>query len=154
MKAMLKWILIFAAVALTTAQAADAPPKAPATPPATSATPAAPAPAAYIISPADGAVVTSPFVVQFGLKGMGIAPAGIEFANTGHHHLLIDVAELPPKGKPIPADENHRHFGKGQTETELSLPPGKHTLQLLVGDHLHIPQDPPVASQKITITVK
>ena len=150
MKIMLKWILIFtAAFALTTARAADAPtaPAAPKTAPAAIA-------AAYIISPADGAEVTSPFVVQFGLKGMGIAPAGIEFPNTGHHHLLIDVAELPPKGKPIPADENHRHFGKGQTETELSLPPGKHTLQLLLGDHLHIPQDPPVVSQKITITVK
>jgi hypothetical protein len=148
MKTMLKWILIStAAFALTPARAADAP-TAPAAPKA------APAATAYIISPADGAEVTSPFIVQFGLKGMGIAPAGIEFPNTGHHHLLIDVAELPPKGKPIPADENHRHFGKGQTETELGLPPGKHTLQLLLGDHLHIPQDPPVVSQKITITVK
>ncbi|HEX5057094.1 MAG TPA: DUF4399 domain-containing protein [Gammaproteobacteria bacterium] len=145
---MLKWVLIFAAVcALTTARAADAPT-------APTAAPATPAATAYIISPADGAEVTSPFVVQFGLKGMGIAPAGVEFANTGHHHLLIDVAELPPKGKPIPADETHRHFGKGQTETELSLPPGRHTLQLLLGDHLHIPQDPPVTSAKITITVK
>ena len=147
MKTMLKWILVFAAAfALTTARAADAP--------AAAAAPATPAATAYIISPADGAEVTSPFVVRFGLKGMGIAPAGIEFANTGHHHLLIDTAELPPKGKPIPADDTHRHFGKGQTETELSLPPGKHTLQLLLGDHLHVPQDPPVASQRITITVK
>jgi hypothetical protein len=108
----------------------------------------------YIISPADGAEVGSPFTVQFGLQGMGVAPAGIEFAGTGHHHLLIDAAELPPKGKPIPADDKHRHFGKGQTETQLTLPPGKHTLQLLFADHLHVPQDPPLVSQKITITVK
>jgi hypothetical protein len=109
---------------------------------------------AYIISPADGAEVSSPFIVQFGLKGMGVAPAGIEFPGAGHHHLLVNVEELPPKGKPIPADERHLHFGKGQTETELSLPPGRHTLQLLLGDHLHTPQDPPVMSPKITITVK
>jgi hypothetical protein len=107
----------------------------------------------YIISPADGAEVSSPFVVRFGLKGMGIAPAGIEFKDTGHHHLLVDAEQLPPKG-PIPADDKHRHFGKGQTETELSLPPGKHSLQLLFADHLHVPQDPPLASKKITITVK
>lgn len=107
----------------------------------------------YIISPADGAELSSPFVVRFGLKGMGIAPAGIEFAGTGHHHLLIDVEE-PPKGKPIPADEKHLHFGKGQTETELSLPPGRYTLQLLLGDHLHVPQDPPLLSPKISVTVK
>jgi hypothetical protein len=108
----------------------------------------------YIISPVDGAEVSSPFVVRFGLKGMGIAPAGVEFAGTGHHHLLVDAAELPPKGKPIPADEKHRHFGKGQTETELSLPPGQHSLQLLFADHLHVPQDPPLVSERITITVK
>jgi hypothetical protein len=85
---------------------------------------------------------------------MGVAPAGIEFAGTGHHHLLVDVEELPPAGKPIPADATHLHFGKGQTETELSLPPGKHTLQLLLGDHLHVPQEPPLVSSKIAITVK
>jgi hypothetical protein len=107
----------------------------------------------YIISPVDGAKVSSPFVVRFGLKGMGVAPAGIEFEGTGHHHLLIDAEQLPPKG-PIPADDKHRHFGKGQTETELSLPPGKHSLQLLFADYLHVPQDPPLASPKITITVK
>src|SRR5687767_3198948 len=107
----------------------------------------------YIISPVDGAEVSSPFVVRFGLQGMGVAPAGIEFAGTGHHHLLIDAEQLPPKG-PIPADDKHRHFGKGQTETELSLPPGKHSLQLLFADHLHVPQDPPLASPKITVTVK
>ncbi|HEY3486516.1 MAG TPA: DUF4399 domain-containing protein [Gammaproteobacteria bacterium] len=115
---------------------------------------AAAGPQVYIISPLDGAEVSSPFIVRFGLQGMGVAPAGIEFPGTGHHHLLIDIAQLPPKGQPIPADDNHRHFGKGQTETELSLPPGKHTLQLLLGDHLHVPQNPPLASPRITVTVR
>lgn len=107
----------------------------------------------YFISPADGATVSSPVTVKFGLKGMGIAPAGITFENTGHHHLIID-AELPPLGAPIPTDANHVHFGKGQSETTLDLKPGKHTLQLLLGDFGHIPHDPVVASKKITITVK
>lgn len=115
-----------------------------------------PAPAGakvYIISPKDGATVSSPVTVEFGLKGMGVAPAGIAFENTGHHHLIIDT-DLPPAGAPIPADAKHVHFGKGQTETTLELAPGKHTLQLLLGDHLHVPHDPVVASKKITITVK
>lgn len=107
----------------------------------------------YFVAPADGATVTSPVTVKFGLKGMGIAPAGITFENTGHHHLIID-ADLPPVGAPIPTDAQHVHFGKGQTETTLELKPGKHTLQLLLGDFGHIPHDPVVASKKITITVK
>lgn len=108
----------------------------------------------YIISPADGAVVTSPFVVRFGLKGMGIAPAGIAFENSGHHHLLID-SDLPADlGQPLATSEKSLHFGKGQTEVELKLTPGKHTLQLVLGDHLHVPHDPPVISKKITIEVK
>lgn len=107
----------------------------------------------YIISPKDGETVSSPVTVRFGLKGMGVAPAGIALENTGHHHLIID-AELPPLGAPVPTDANHVHFGKGQTETSVELKPGKHTLQLLLGDHLHIPHDPPVSSKKITITVK
>jgi hypothetical protein len=107
----------------------------------------------YFIAPADGATVTSPVTVKFGLKGMGVAPAGIQFDNTGHHHLIID-ADLPPAGAAIPADAQHVHFGKGQTETTLELKPGKHTLQLLLGDFSHIPHDPVVASKKITITVK
>lgn len=107
----------------------------------------------YFIAPADGATVTSPVTVKFGLKGMGIAPAGITFENTGHHHLIID-AELPPVGAPIPTDAQHVHFGKGQSETTLELKPGKHTLQLLLGDFGHIPHNPVVASKKITITVK
>ena len=84
---------------------------------------------------------------------MGVAPAGVDVANTGHHHLLIDV-DLPPFDEPIPSDEHHLHFGKGQTETVIELPPGKHTLQLIMGDKDHIPLDPPLYSKKITITVK
>lgn len=115
-----------------------------------------PAPAnarAYIISPADGEIVNNPVTVKFGLEGMGVAPAGINVKNTGHHHLLVDT-DLPPLDKPIPADEHHIHFGKGQTQTTLTLSPGKHTLQLLLGDANHIPHSPPVMSEKITITVK
>ncbi|WP_221076189.1 DUF4399 domain-containing protein [Agarivorans aestuarii] len=108
----------------------------------------------YIISPADGAVVSSPFTVSFGLKGMGVAPAGTDNTKTGHHHLLIDVAELPALDMPVPADEQHLHFGGGQTETSIELAPGEHTLQLLLGDTTHIPHSPPIMSEKITITVK
>ena len=115
---------------------------------------AAPADAeAYIQSPADGAEITSPFIVRFGLRGMGVAPAGVTAANTGHHHLLIDVDTLPPDNEPMPSTDQIRHFGAGQTETELDLPPGVHTLQLALGDALHIPHLPPVRSEKITITV-
>lgn len=109
---------------------------------------------AYIVSPADGAQVSSPVTVVFGLKSMGVAPAGVQREGTGHHHLLVDVDGLPDLSKPIPADDNHRHFGAGQTEVTLDLKPGTHTLQLLLGDHTHIPHDPPVVSQRITITVK
>jgi len=108
----------------------------------------------YIISPKDGATVNGTFKVQFGLKGMGVAPAGVDVPDTGHHHLLIDVKDQPDMNAPLPTTDNIRHFGKGQTETELTLTPGQHTLQLLVGDKSHIPLNPPVESQKITITVK
>jgi hypothetical protein len=108
----------------------------------------------YFLSPANGSTVTSPFTIRFGLRGMGVAPAGVTNPSTGHHHLLIDVATLPPDDLPIPNDANHRHFGLGQTETELTLPPGQHTLQLVLGDALHIPHQPPVRSEKITITVQ
>jgi hypothetical protein len=108
----------------------------------------------YIISPKDGATVNGPFKVQFGLKGMGVAPAGVDMPDTGHHHLLIDVKEQPAMDAPLPTTDNIRHFGKGQTETELTLAPGQHTLQLLVGDKNHVPLNPPVESQKITVTVK
>lgn len=116
-------------------------------------TPAPEGAKAYIISPADGATVSSPVTVQFGLSGIGVAPAGIEKEKTGHHHLLIDVKELPDMNSPIPGDEHHRHFGGGQTEVSIDLPPGQHTLQLLLGDHHHIPHNPPVLSEPVTITV-
>ena len=110
---------------------------------------------AYIINLKDGAEVTSPFLVQFGLSGMGIAPAGVEKPNTGHHHLLIDTKMTDEQMKAaIPADDTHKHFGGGQTEAMVTLPPGKHTLQLLLGDWSHIPHNPPVMSEPITITVK
>ncbi len=114
--------------------------------------PSTPGAEVYIIAPADGAEVRSPVRVQFGLAGMGIAPAGTQKAGTGHHHLIID-APLPPLGMPIPADLNHRHFGGGQTEVTIELAPGKHTLQLVLGDHAHVPHDPIVASEVVTITV-
>jgi hypothetical protein len=107
----------------------------------------------YIVSPKDGAKVKSPVTVVFGLKGMGIAPAGIKFDNTGHHHLLID-AELPTDlSQPLAANEHSLHFGKGQTETSLTLVPGKHTLRLVLGDSLHVPHDPAVVSKPITVIV-
>lgn len=108
----------------------------------------------YIISPKDGAVVGPEVTVQFGLKGMGVAPAGVKKEGTGHHHLLVDVTTLPVAGQPIPKDAQHIHFGNGQTETTLKLAPGKHTLQLELGDENHIPFDPPVVSKPVTITVK
>ncbi len=108
----------------------------------------------YIISPKNGASIKGPVTVVFGLAGMGVAPAGIQMENTGHHHLLIDTDLPRDVGVPLPATDNIRHFGKGQTEATLTLAPGKHTLQLLLADHLHIPHDPPVMSKPITVTVK
>lgn len=110
----------------------------------------------YIIEPADGQVISGDVTVTFGLAGMGVAPAGVDAENTGHHHLLIDVADdaMPPFDQPLPANDNVKHFGKGQTQTVIQLEPGKHTLQLLLANHLHIPHDPPVLSEKITIEVK
>ena len=110
--------------------------------------------AVYFISPVAGAVVGSPVTVRFGLRGMGVAPAGVAMPATGHHHLLIDLEELPPMDMPLPASDQVVHFGAGQTETSVELPPGTHTLQLLMGNHLHVPHDPPVLSEKITITVR
>jgi hypothetical protein len=106
----------------------------------------------YILWPGDGQAMRGGFWVRMGLSEGGIAPANIEKPMTGHHHLLVDV-ELPPMDQPIPNDRNHLHFGLGQTETRLELPPGKHTLQLLLGDENHIPHDPPLYSRRITITV-
>ena len=109
---------------------------------------------AYIISPIDGEVATSPVIVKFGLKGMGVAPAGIDKPNTGHHHLLIDVANSPALDKPLPANANHKHLGGGQTEITIDLSPGKHTLQLIMGNKNHIPHSPAVMSEITTIIVK
>jgi hypothetical protein len=107
----------------------------------------------YFITPKDGATVKSPFLVQFGLKNMGVAPAGVKFENTGHHHLLIDTDIPANLNAPLPTTDKVLHFGKGQTETTVELPPGKHTLQLVLGDQNHTPHEPPVVSKKITITV-
>lgn len=106
----------------------------------------------YIVSPSDGDTVGKTFTVVFGLKGMGVAPAGIEKEHTGHHHLLVDYKELPQAG--LPMGDGPMHFGKGQTETELTLEAGEHTLQLILGNHLHVPHTPMVVSEKITITVE
>ncbi|MDJ0536764.1 MAG: DUF4399 domain-containing protein [Xenococcaceae cyanobacterium MO_207.B15] len=108
----------------------------------------------YIISPADGDTLPNSFQVQFGLSGMGIAPAGIDKQNTGHHHLLVDLQELPDLSASLPATEHIRHFGGGQTETTLTLPPGEHKLQLLLGNYAHIPHERPILSDPITVTVK
>jgi len=108
----------------------------------------------YIISPKDGDAVTNPFKVQFGLSGMGIAPAGVDKPSTGHHHLLIDVDEPLDPNEPIPQDKTHLHFGAGQTEALIELPPGRHTLQLVLGDWSHLPFHPPLMSDVITVNVK
>ncbi|NQV22306.1 MAG: DUF4399 domain-containing protein [Rhodospirillales bacterium] len=107
----------------------------------------------YIVSPSDGAVVSSPLTIRFGLKGMGVAPAGIDAPKTGHHHLVID-APLPALDETIPKDEHYRHFGGGQTETMIELAPGSHTLQLVLGDHAHVPHNPPLVSEQVSVTVK
>ena len=108
----------------------------------------------YFIEPTDGQTVPQKFKIKFGLSGMGVAPAGTNHEKTGHHHVLIDGEILPDMSKPLPSTDIIRHFGGGQTETELVLPAGKHTLQLLLGNYAHIPHDKPVLSKKITITVK
>jgi len=108
----------------------------------------------FIISPKNGETVTSPVTVKFGIKGMTLAPAGTKQENSGHHHLLVDTDPPADLNQPLPATDKIVHFGKAQTETTLTLPPGKHTLQLLLADQNHIPHKPPVLSKKITITVK
>ena len=122
---------------------------------ALSETAAPPGASVYIISPKDGDTVTSPFKVQFGLTGMGVAPAGVEKPKTGHHHLIIDATLSAEELKqPIAADAKHVHFGGGQTEAMVTLPPGQHTLQLVLGDWSHVPFDPPIMSPVVTVTVK
>ena len=116
-------------------------------------TASAPGAVVYFHSPSDGARVSQRFTVKIGLKEMGVAPAGVVKEFTGHHHLLVDT-DMVPGDQPIPSDYNHIHLGNGQTETVLTLPPGTHTLQLLLGDHQHVPHQPPVMSKKITIYVR
>jgi hypothetical protein len=106
----------------------------------------------YIISPQNGATVAETFTIKFGLQGMGVSPAGFEKKNTGHHHLLVDGKKLPAFDKPMGGEV--KHFGGGQTETDVTLTKGEHTLQLILGDHNHMPHNPAVVSEKITITVK
>jgi Domain of unknown function (DUF4399) len=108
----------------------------------------------FFVGLKDGATVSNPVTVKFGIKGMTLAPAGTATPNTGHHHLFIDTDVPADLSKPIPAiPDKVVHFGKAQTETILTLSPGKHTLQLLLGDQNHIAHNPPVISKKITITV-
>lgn len=107
----------------------------------------------FFIMPADGATLSNPISIEFGISGMDVVKAGDDQPNSGHHHLLIDTG-LPDLGLPIPADEHHVHFGDGSTTTEITLPPGEHTLQMLLGDHQHIPHNPPLVSELITITVE
>jgi hypothetical protein len=117
-------------------------------------TPAASGTEVYIIAPRDGAKIHGPVTVRFGLKGMGVAPAGVKFDNTGHHHLLIDTPLSEVKlDAPLPVTDKIVHFGKGQTETTMTMAPGKHTLELLFADYQHLSFDPPLHSKKITITV-
>ena len=147
--------LAFAVVVFTTLSAAHAEEAAPkAGPPAAIARTPRPADAKiYIISPTNGESVSSPVTVRFGLSGMGIAPAGVVSPNTGHHHLIVD-APSPSGGVPVPKDDKHIHFGGGQTETSLQLTPGKHTLQLELADKDHVPFEPQLVSDVVTITVK
>jgi hypothetical protein len=107
----------------------------------------------FFITPANGSTVSNPIRVEFGIAGMDVVKAGIDQPHSGHHHLLIDT-DLPDVGLPIPADEHHIHFGDGSTTTEITLPPGEHTLQMLLGDHLHIPHNPPLVSQPVAVIVE
>lgn len=121
---------------------------------ASAATPAPKGAEVFIVSPEDGATVSQTFTVKFGTRDVALAPAGDVTKNTGHHHLLIDVDKMPAAGAPIPNDANHMHFGKAQTFAEIKLAPGKHTLQLELGDKNHMAFDPPIVSKKITINVE
>jgi hypothetical protein len=116
-------------------------------------TESAPGATVFIISPKNGETVSSPVSVKFGVSGIAVAPAGDLRGNSGHHHLLVD-AELPDMARPISSDETHLHYGKGQTEALIELAPGEHSLQLIMGDGLHIPHNPPVVSKPVVITVE
>ncbi len=116
-------------------------------------TPSADGARVFFLEPEDGAVVKNPVRIRFGVEGMSIVKAGDNRAHSGHHHLLIDTG-LPDLSLPIPADDRHIHFGDGSVNTDITLAPGSHTLQMLLGDHLHIPHDPPLTSDRISITVE
>ena len=116
-------------------------------------TPAPPGAQVFFITPTDGATVSNPVAIEFGIEGMSVAKAGLEQPDSGHHHLLIDT-DLPDFGLPIPADANHIHFGDGSTSTEISLEPGAHTLRMLLGDYRHVPHEPAIVSDPITISVE
>lgn len=153
-------LLVSAVLALSACGESPAPEEdAAATEPAPSAPAAMPRTASpegarvFFITPGDGSTVSNPVRIEFGIEGMDVVPAGDDAPNSGHHHLIID-AGLPDLGMPIPANDNYIHFGDGSTSTERTLEPGEHTLQLLLGDHLHVPHDPPVMSGVITITVE
>jgi hypothetical protein len=135
-------------------EAASAALQSPAKPAGSSERKASPPDAAvYFVYPQDGAVIYPTSTIRFGLTGMGVAPAGTQKANTGHHHLLVDVP-TPDLNVPIPNTPQHLHFGAGQTEMKLTLPPGEHVLQLILGDENHLPHDPPVASDRIKVLVR
>ena len=108
----------------------------------------------FFVSPTNKETATSPITIKFGIKGMNIIPAGVDKPMSGHHHLLINIEKLPDMKMPIPADKNHLHFGKGQTETVIDLPKGKHSLQLLLGNYMHVPHEEPFFSEKIEIFVE
>lgn len=141
-KELFKMLALGAVLSFSTLALAQAPEK----------TPSPEGAQAYIVEPANGATVGTTFTVVFGLKGMGVAPAGVQANNTGHHHLLVDGVQVPDLNLPLGADVTH--FGAGQTQTTLTLTPGQHTLQLILGDHLHIPHNPAVVSEQITVTVQ
>lgn len=134
----------------TAADARSAAEQAPATLPRSASAPGA---RVFFITPADGDTVSTPVRVVFGVEGMTVVPAGENRPHSGHHHLLIDT-DLPELGLPIPKDDRHMHFGDGSTETEIALEPGEHTLQMLLGDYLHIPHDPPLVSDRIAVVVE
>jgi hypothetical protein len=115
--------------------------------------PSPPDAAVYFVYPSNGATIYPNSTIRFGLRNMGVAPAGVAKPNTGHHHLLIDV-ETPPLNQPLPSDLNHIHFGNGQTEKKITLKPGPHTLQLILADEQHVPHDPPVMTERIKVIVK
>ena len=116
-------------------------------------TASAPNAGVFFITPEDGATMSNPVMIEFGIEGMTVVPAGVNDAHSGHHHLIVDSG-MPALDLPVPANQNYIHFGDGSTSTELILDPGEHTLLLLLGDHLHIPHEPPVSSPTITITVE